>query len=183
MATNQRFAQVGQTSQSCTQTTNLSIQSCKKSYWRCRRAPRWTLGFVVPDPSPPVKARILTRSSHHQEAERPPRHRSARTQDDPQPYCQQQQGQGSCSRSEDKGTTHSKKIRMRAIPVPAAGAVRVQNYGLSGDSNSKSGRLGGRDLLEVGGVQGQRRKPGLRPLRWLPAGGGGPVSANLQASA
>ena len=69
---------------------------------------------------------------------------------------------------------------MRAIPVPAAGAVRVQNYGLSGDSNSKSGRLGGRGLLEVGGVQGQRRKPGLRPLHWLPAGVWGRVSANLQ---
>lgn len=76
-------------------------------------------GFVVPDPSPPVTARILTRSSHHQEAERPPRHRSARTQDYPQPHCQQQQGQGSRSRHEDKGATHSKKIRMRAIPVPA----------------------------------------------------------------
>lgn len=65
---------------------------------------------------------------------------------------------------------------MRATPVPAAGALGGQNYGISGDSNSKSGRLGGRGLLEVGGVQGQRRKPGLRPLRWLP----GVVSANLQ---
>lgn len=117
-----------------------------------RRAPRGILGFVVPNSSPPVAARILTRPSDHQEAERPPRHSGAGTQDYPQPHCQQH-GQGCPRRGEDKGATHSNKRRMRATRrrrPPRSGQSSI--YGRCGDSNSERARPGGRGLLAVGGV-------------------------------
>ena len=61
---------------------------------------RISIGQVLQQPQD--LSGMPTRSSHCQEAERPPRHRSTWTQDCPQPHCQQQLGQGSCSRREDR---------------------------------------------------------------------------------